>query len=100
MNATAATSPAPRRRRRPLSLAIARPIAVLIQLVMFFMWWWDKEPEQFDPVQVTTAHMKEIGRPMSTGAVTSYTLIKSVDTLTDKRGGYLSNDKLPPGSIM
>ncbi|WP_157006916.1 DUF2333 family protein [Luteibacter yeojuensis] len=103
MNATtAAPNPAPAkpRRRRPLSLAIALPLALLILLVLILMWWWDKEPAQFDPVQVTTAHMKAIGRPMSTGAVTTYTLIQSVDTLMAKRGGYLSNDKFPPGAFM
>ncbi|MGN6093272.1 MAG: DUF2333 family protein [Luteibacter jiangsuensis] len=99
MNATASSVP-PRRRRNPLGLAILVPIAVLVLLVLALMWWWDKEPEQFDPVAVTTAHMKDIGRPMSTGAVTTYTLIRSVDTLMDKRGGYLSNDRMPPGVFM
>ncbi len=101
MNATAAPSPAPAGRRgNPLSLMIAVLIAILAVLILIVMWWWDKEPEQFDPVTVTTAHMKEIGRPMSTGAVTTYTLIRSVETLMDKRGGYLSNDKFPPGVFM
>jgi hypothetical protein len=99
MNATASPAPA-RRRRNPLSLLVAVPVAVLVLLILFFMWWWDKEPEQFDPVTATTAHMKDIGRPMSTGAVTTYTLMRSVEVLTDKRGGYLSNDKLPPGVFM
>ncbi|HEY4293507.1 DUF2333 family protein [Luteibacter sp.] len=99
MNATAPPAPA-RRRRSPLALALVLAIAFLIVLVLVVMWWWDKEPEQFDPVVATTAHMKDIGRPLSTGAVTTYTLIRSVDTLTDKRGGYLSNDKLPPGVFM
>lgn len=99
MNATAPSAP-PRRRRSIPGLAILVPIAVLVLLVLALMWWWDKEPEQFDPVAVTTAHMKDIGRPMSTGAVTTYTLIRSVDTLMDKRGGYLSNDRMPPGVFM
>ncbi|WP_448098885.1 DUF2333 family protein [Luteibacter yeojuensis] len=99
MNATATPAPA-RRRRNPFSMAIASLVAILVLVVLITMWWWDKEPEQFDPVAVTTAHMKDIGRPLSTGAVTTYTLIRSVDTLLDKRGGYLSNDKLPPGVFM
>ncbi|SKB35819.1 DUF2333 family protein [Luteibacter sp. 22Crub2.1] len=99
MNATAPPAPAPRR-RNPVGLLVAVPVAILILVILFFMWWWDKEPEQFDPVTVTTAHMKDIGRPLSTGAVTTYTLIRSVDTLMDKRGGYLSNDKMPPGVFM
>jgi hypothetical protein len=99
MNATATPAPA-RRRRNPLGVTIAVLIAILVVLILIVMWWWDKEPEQFDPVTVTTAHMKEIGRPLSTGAVTTYTLIRSIDTLMDKRGGYLSNDRLPPGVFM
>jgi len=99
MNATAPAAPA-RRRRLPLTPAIAVLVAILVVLTLFFMWWWDKEPEQFDPVSVTTAHMKDIGRPVSTGAVTTYTLMRSIDTLMNKRGGYLSNDKLPPGVFM
>jgi len=99
MNATVTPPPA-KRRRRPLSLVVALPIAILILLVLILMWWWDKEPPQFDPVAVTTAHMKEIDRPMATGAVTTYTLMRSVDTLLDKRGGYLSNDRMPPGVFM
>jgi hypothetical protein len=99
MNATVTPPPA-KRRRRPLGLAVALPIAVVILLVLVLMWWWDKEPPQFDPVTATTAHMKEIDRPMATGAVTTYTLMRSVDTLLDKRGGYLSNDRLPPGVFM
>lgn len=99
MNATASPAPTPRR-RNPVGLLVAVPIAILILVILFFMWWWDKEPGQFDPVTVTTAHMKDIGRPLSTGAVTTYTLIRSVDTLMDKRGGYLSNDKMPPGVFM
>lgn len=99
MNATATPAPA-RRRRNPISMVIALLVAILVLLILITMWWWDKEPEQFDPVAVTTVHMKDIGRPLSTGAVTTYTLIRSVDTLLDKRGGYLSNDKLPPGVFM
>jgi len=99
MNATATPAPA-RRRRNPISMAIALLVAILVLLILIMMWWWDKEPGQFDPVAVTTAHMKDIGRPLSTGAVTTYTLIRSVDALLDKRGGYLSNDRLPPGVFM
>src|SRR6185312_2136800 len=38
--------------------------------------------------------------PVSTGATTTVTLIASVRTLLDKRGGYLSNVKLPPGVLL
>src|SRR3546814_10276858 len=44
--------------------------------------------------------MQELKRPVSTGVTTTVTLVTSVRTLLDKRGGYLSNDKLPPGVLM
>ena len=37
---------------------------------------------------------------MVAGTVTTRTLSRVAGTLLDKRGGYLSNDKLPPGMLM
>jgi hypothetical protein len=75
-------------------------VAVLVLLIAATMWWWDTEPALFDPVAVTQTRMQELKRPVSTGATTTVTLITSVRTLLDKRGGYLSNDKLPPGVFL
>jgi hypothetical protein len=83
---------------------IRRAILALCVLVVLFvaalMWWWDTEPPLFDPVAVTQAQMQQLKHPVSVGATTTATLITSVHTLLDKRGGYLSNDKLPPGVFM
>ena len=75
-------------------------IALLVLLTAALMWWWDTEPPLFNPASVTQAQMQELKRPLSTGATTTVTLITSVRTLLDKRGGYLSNDKLPPGVFL
>ena len=75
-------------------------VAVLVLCIAALMWWWDTEPPLFDPVAVTQSQMQELKRPVSIGATTTVTLITSVRTLLDKRGGYLSNDKLPPGVFM
>src|SRR5574337_1293716 len=74
--------------------------ALLALLIAGLMWSWDTEPPLFDPVAVTQVQMRELKRPVTTGATTTVTLITSVRTLLDKRGGYLSNDKLPPGVFM
>ncbi len=37
---------------------------------------------------------------VATGATTTSALLESIRVLLDKRGGYLSNDRLPPGVLM
>ena len=75
-------------------------LALLLVIVMGLMWWWDTVPALFDPAAVTQTRMRELKRPVTVGATTTVALITSVRTLLDKRGGYLSNDKLPPGVLM
>jgi hypothetical protein len=86
--------------RRGIGRAITALLALLVLLVAGLMWWWDTEPTLFDPVAVTQLQMRQLQQPVSIGATTTVTLITSVQTLLDKRGGYLSNDKLPPGVLM
>ncbi|TAL88241.1 MAG: DUF2333 family protein [Rhodanobacter sp.] len=86
--------------RRGIRRAILVLLGLLVLLIVGLMWWWDTEPALFDPVAVTQVQMRELKRPVTTGATTAVTLITSVRTLLDKRGGYLSNDKLPPGVFM
>lgn len=86
--------------RRGIRRAIVALCVLAVLFVAALMWWWDTEPPLFDPVAVTQAQMQQLKRPVSVGATTTVTLITSVRTLLDKRGGYLSNDKLPPGVFM
>jgi hypothetical protein len=86
--------------RRGLRRVILAVVAAVVLLIAATMWWWDTEPALFDPAAVTQARMQELKRPVSTGTTTTVTLITSVQTLLDKRGGYLSNDKLPPGVLL
>lgn len=64
------------------------------------MFWWDHEPERFDVVASAQAAAAGRGQPVVVGTVTAETLIRVTQTLVEKRGGYLSNDVLPPGAIM
>ena len=89
-----------RRPRRGIIRGVAALVVLIAAVVCVLMWWWDTEPRLFDPVQVTQTQMQAMERPVSVGATTTVTLITSVNTLLDKRGGYLSNDKLPPGVFM
>ncbi len=93
-------APADRRLRHHWVRLIAALLAFVVLVVLATMWWWDTEPALFDPAAVTQAQMQELKRPVSVGSTTTATLIASVQTLLDKRGGYLSNDKLPPGVFL
>ncbi|WP_240922650.1 DUF2333 family protein [Oleiagrimonas sp. C23AA] len=75
-------------------------LAVMVVLVLAMMWWWDTEPSPFAPDQVTRTTLADMHAHAVPGAETTITLMHSVDTLLDKRGGYLSNDVLPPGVFM
>jgi hypothetical protein len=72
-------------------------LAVIILVLMFFL---DTAPEPFDVLEVA----RQTGGPDANhdapGYVMTATLAHSVEALLDKRGGYLSNDKLPPGVVM
>jgi hypothetical protein len=96
-----ATTPASSRPRRTgLIRTVLALIVALVVVDLAVMWWWDKEPESFDPVKAASARATELKQPVNAGATTTVALIDSVDTLMDKRGGYLSNDKFPPGAFM
>ena len=60
------------------------------------MFWLNHEPAHFNPIQRATVHAQEHGHQVVTGYTTTATLIETVDVMLNKRGGYLSNDILPP----
>lgn len=87
-------TPAPRPKRRYwLGLGIAAAV-VLLNLALMF--WFNHEPERFDPKQKSLEHAAEHGHNMAVGYTTTATLIEVINTLLDKRGGYMSNDIMPP----
>jgi hypothetical protein len=79
---------------------IAALVLACILVVLALMWWWDYEPPHFDVVQSAQARATAKQQPLVVGSLTTATLMASVETLLDKRGGYLSNDRLPPGVLM
>jgi len=83
-------------RRRIVTLAI---LMVLV-LGAALMFWLDHEPEPFDVVARAEARAEREGHEVVTGYVTTATLIEVMETLLNKRGGYLNNDVLPPWSLL
>ena len=71
-----------------------------VLVVIALWWWWSYEPDLFDPVAVAEERARQAGVEPVTGYTTATTLVVLAETLLDKRGGYLSNDILPPGVIV
>lgn len=64
------------------------------------MWWWDTEPATFDVVATAEGQAMQSGHTVVRGYVTANTVNEMAQILLDKRGGYLSNDLMPPGIWM
>ena len=75
-------------------------VTLYVLIVLALMWWWSYEPAQFDVVKFAQERSAQHNQPVVVGSVVTATLIGSAETLLDKRGGYLSNDKFPPGVLM
>jgi len=74
-------------------------IAVAAALFIIFggmMFWFNHEPDVFDPIELARLHAIEHGHADVTGTTTTATLIEVVNVILNKRGGYLSNDITPP----
>ena len=81
------------RRARILWLAVPSLLVLLCLVAMFFL---NHEPPPFNPISRATVHAQDHGHQVVTGYATTATLIETVDALLNKRGGYMSNDILPP----
>ncbi len=73
-------------------------LLLLLNLVLFI--YWNNEPELFDVRAEALARVGGAPDGLWPGVVTTNTLIHTVDLLLNKRGGYLSNDTLPPSILM
>lgn len=70
-----------------------------VYLVLAFLMGliWSMSPESFDVVARAEVEAGIDNPSEVTGATTTAALIGVMDTLLEKRGGYLSNDVTPPG---
>lgn len=71
---------------------------LLLNLVLFI--WWNNAPDLFDVRAEALARVGGDETRLWPGVVTTHTLIRTVDLLLDKPGGYLSNDVMPPSIFM
>ncbi|MGB5292213.1 MAG: DUF2333 family protein [Lysobacterales bacterium] len=79
--------------KRKIWIAITAALLIICAGMMF---WYNNEPDLFDPVENARLHAGEHGHADVTGTTTTSTLLEVVDVLLNKRGGYMSNDIMPP----
>lgn len=90
--------------REPRTRWIIRGVLALLAtytvVVLALMWWWSYEPAQFDVSALAQQRAASHQQQLVTGSVVASALMGCAETLLDKRGGYISNDKFPPGLFM
>jgi hypothetical protein len=72
----------------------------LIVLGYLLAVYWSSEPAPFNVVEHAKQNAEQAQESMVPGYVTSTALIEVSETLLNKPGGYLSNDKMPPSVLM
>ncbi len=80
---------------RPIMIGIG----ALVAIVLFLMFYWDTEPDNFDVLK-QSQNRNQGSSEFVTGYVTTATMIEVTETLLKKRGGFLSNDNIPPSIFM
>jgi hypothetical protein len=84
---------------KPLVKSIAVGLLVLLVIMFALMIYWDTEPDLFD-VKQRSQYRNQGSSDYVTGYVTTTAMVEVADTLLHKRGGYLSNDIMPPSIFM
>jgi len=79
--------------KRKLLIAVPTAIVILLGVMMF---WYNTEPALFDPAERTRLHVQAHDHTLVTGTTTTSALIEVVNEMLHKRGGYFSNDIMPP----
>jgi hypothetical protein len=75
---------------------ITVPLLLLICLLVLLGYYWSSEPDPFDVDEAARERALETDAQLTTGSYTTSAVIAAMETLLNKRGGYLSNDIMPP----
>jgi hypothetical protein len=76
-------------------LGVALGVYLLVAVLLGM--YWSMTPGQFDVQEHAAEMAAESGGSVVTGSVVTATLMGVVDVLLEKPGGYIHNDRFPPG---
>lgn len=82
------------------SRALLSLVAIYLVVTGALGWYWSEEPALFPVQQDAQLSAERDGKKMVVGYTTVQTLKTVAGTLLDKPGGYISNDRFPPGLWM
>ena len=87
-----------------ISVRLRRGVAALavfvVTIILLLMLIFDHMPDAFDVRQAAKTNAENYGHEFATGYTTVATTRKLIESILDKRGGYLSNDVSPPAILM
>lgn len=78
---------------------IGTVFVVLVVLCALVMFAWSREPRVFDVLGLATQKTGVAVEAFKAGTATTIAAIGTLEVLLEKQGGYLRNDRFPPGSI-
>ncbi len=88
----------------PLTRNIGKGIAAVLVALLIVIgvsgYLFDHEPATFDVIEQSNQMTNALQVRHVTGSTTVATTVRLAEILLDKRGGYLTNDVLPPGTLM
>lgn len=83
-----------------MSRALLSVLGLYLLVTGALGWYWSEEPALFPVQQNAQIAAEKEGKQMVVGYTTVETLKTVVGTLLNKPGGYISNDRFPPGLWM
>ena len=83
---------------RLAALGASGAIALYLVVTSVLGIYWSFEPKQFEPAKAVAAHAKHHSERIVPGYAAAVTAVELTNRLLDKPGGFVANDKLPPGA--
>lgn len=84
---------------KPWLGSIGGVVLAIVLLITCVGWYWSSTPEPFSTSELIEWNDTS-EKPLVAGEVTTLTLMRLVETLLEKPGGFTSNDWMPPGVFM
>jgi len=80
-----------------LGVVLVALLVIYLVVVLLLGMYWSAEPDTLDARDLAASYAAQDGGEVVTGSATTAALMGVMETLLDKPGGFLHNDRFPPG---